>query len=145
MHEDCTPRTWRRIRSSTKRVTEGTQAITGRFAVCLYYTNCSPRYCTHGWLHPCTKCNHLIRVDFRPDHQTVDHLMLYKVLEQRCREWNVPLCISTIDFTKAFDRMRHSALWSSLEHFGVKTCIRETSPKTLQSSRRRNGLNRRRE
>ena len=57
---------------------------------------------------------------FRPDHQTVDHLMVYKVLEQRCREWNVPLYISTIDFTKAFDRIRHSALWSSLEHYGVK-------------------------
>ena len=28
----------------------------------------------------------------------------------------VPLYISTIDFTKAFDRIKHSALWSSLCH-----------------------------
>ena len=24
-----------------------------------------------------------------PGHQTVDHLMVYKLLEQRCREWDV--------------------------------------------------------
>ena len=37
-----------------------------------------------------------------------------RILEQRCREWSVPLYISTIDFTKAFDSVTHSALWSSL-------------------------------
>ena len=45
--------------------------------------------------------------------------MVYKLLEQRCREWDVPLCISTIDFTKAFERIKHSALWTSLEHNGI--------------------------
>ena len=46
--------------------------------------------------------------------------MVYRVLEQRFREWGVPLYISTIDFTKAFDRIKHSALWSSLQFYGVK-------------------------
>ena len=46
--------------------------------------------------------------------------MVYRVLEQRCREWSVPLYISTIDFTKAFDRIKHPALWSSLQFYGVK-------------------------
>ena len=46
--------------------------------------------------------------------------MVYRILEQRCREWGVPLYISTIDFTKAFDRIEHSALWSSLQFYGVK-------------------------
>ena len=46
--------------------------------------------------------------------------MVYRVLEQRCREWCVPLYISTIDFTKAFDRIKHSALWSSQQFYGVK-------------------------
>ena len=40
--------------------------------------------------------------------------MVYRVLEQRCREWVVPLYFSTVDFTKALDRIKHSALWSSL-------------------------------
>ena len=46
--------------------------------------------------------------------------MVYRVLEQRCREWSVPLYISTIDFTKAFDSIKHSALWKSLRFYGVK-------------------------
>ena len=46
--------------------------------------------------------------------------MVYRILEQRCREWSVPLYTSTIDFTKAFDRIKHTALWSSLEHYGVE-------------------------
>ena len=32
----------------------------------------------------------------------------------------VPLYIGTIDFTKAFDRIKHSAIWSSLQFYGVK-------------------------
>ena len=57
---------------------------------------------------------------FRPNHRTDDHLMVYRVLEQRCREWGVPLYISTIDFTKSFDRIKHSALWNSLHFYGVE-------------------------
>ena len=57
---------------------------------------------------------------FRPNHRTDDHLMVYRVLEQRCREWGVPLYISTVHFTKAFDRIKHSALWCSLHHYGVE-------------------------
>ena len=47
--------------------------------------------------------------------------MAYKMMEQRCRGWGVPLYISTIDFMKAFDRIKHSALWTSLEHYGIGT------------------------
>ena len=46
--------------------------------------------------------------------------MVYRVLEQRCREWGVLLYISTIDFTKAFDSIKHSALWKSLRFYGIK-------------------------
>ena len=42
------------------------------------------------------------------------------MLEQRCREWGVPLYTSTIDCTKAFDRIIHSALWSSLQFYGIE-------------------------
>ena len=40
---------------------------------------------------------------------------IYIMMEQRCREWCVPLYISTTDFMKAFDRIKHSVLWTSLE------------------------------
>ena len=52
------------------------------------------------------KCQPPDQGGFRPSHQTVGHLVLYWVLEQRCREWCVQLYISTIDFTKAFDRIQ---------------------------------------
>ena len=41
------------------------------------------------------------------------------MLEQRCREWGVPMFISTIDFTKAFDRIKHQSLWNALKYFGL--------------------------
>ena len=43
-----------------------------------------------------------------------------QILEQRCREWGVPLFISTIEFTKAFDSIKHSAIWKSLRFYGIK-------------------------
>ena len=46
--------------------------------------------------------------------------MVYRVLEQRCLEWGVTLYISAIDFTKAFDRIKHSALWSSLQFYVIE-------------------------
>ena len=57
---------------------------------------------------------------FRPNHRCEDHLTVYRILEQRCREWGVPVYISTIDFTKAFDSTKHSAIWNSLRYYGVK-------------------------
>ena len=45
--------------------------------------------------------------------------MVYRMLEQRCREWCIPMFISTIDFTKAFDRIKHQSLWNALKHIGI--------------------------
>ena len=45
---------------------------------------------------------------------------MYTVLEQRSREWGVPLFISTKDFTKAFDSIKHSATWNSLRFDAIK-------------------------
>ena len=45
---------------------------------------------------------------------------MYRILEQRCREWGVPLYISTFDITKAFDSVKHSSIWNFLRHYGVK-------------------------
>ena len=107
-------------RSSTRKVTERMQAIyrpicslpvlCKLFATVLY-ARLAPS------LHKIQPPN---QGGFRPNHRTDDLLMVYRVLEQRCREWGVPLYISTIDFTKAFDRIKHSALWNSLHYYGVE-------------------------
>ena len=102
------------FKSSTKKVTEKMQAITGHFAACQCFLNRLPQYYIDDKIQPPDQGG------LRPNHRTEDHLMVYRVLEQRCREWGVPLYISTIDFTKAFDRIKHSALWSSLQFYGVE-------------------------
>ena len=53
-------------RSSTRKVTEKMQAITGQFAACQYYINCSPQYFMHVSLLPCTKSNLPTKVGFGP-------------------------------------------------------------------------------
>ena len=47
-------------------------------------------------------------------------VVVYNSLEQRCRECDVPLHITTVDFTKALDRTKHSALRALLEHYGIE-------------------------
>ena len=96
------------------------QATTGQSVDCQYCTRCSQQYFLLDSPPACTEYNLPDQAGFRPNHRCDDHLMVYRVLEQRCREWNVPLYISTIDFTKAFDSIKHSALWNSLRFYGVK-------------------------
>ena len=105
---------------STKKVTERTLEITGKFVVYQFCTSCSLRYFMLDLPLICTEYSPPDQAGFRPKHRCEDHLMVYRVLEQRCREWGVPLYISTIDFTKAFDSIKHSALWRSLRFYGVK-------------------------
>ena len=120
--DDFTPKSWRRIRiqvihkkgdredAGNYRPICGLPILYKLFATVLY-ARLAPE------LH---KVQPPDQAGSRPNHRCEDHLMVYRVLEQRCREWNIPLYISTIDFTKAFDSIKHSAIWKSLRHYGVK-------------------------
>ena len=113
---------WRKSvsKSFTKRVTEKMQVTTGQSVVCQCCTSGLPQYYMHDSPLACTEYNLPTKRGFDPITDVTITLMVYRVLEQRCREWNVPLYISTIDFTKAFDRIKHSAIWSSLQFYGTK-------------------------
>ena len=80
------------------------------------------------------KCQPPDQGGFRPTHHTVDHFMVFKMLEQRCREWCAPLHIPMMDCTKALDRRKHQALRSSLEHCGIG--LLHSLLKFFQSTRR---------
>ena len=111
--EDCTPKSWRKIRIQVI-YKKGDREDAGNYtAACQYFSSCLPQYFTHVSPQPLRKIQPPDQGGFRSNHRTEDHLMVYKILEQRCREWGVLLSISTTDFTKAFDRIKHSALWSS--------------------------------
>ena len=42
--------------------------------------------------------------------QTTDHLVTYRLLEQKNREWSVSMWVATINLAKAFDTIRHEAI-----------------------------------
>ena len=120
--EDSTPRSWRKIRiqvihkkgdredPGNYRPICGLPILFKLFATVLY-ARLAPS------LH---KIQPPDQAGFRPNHRCEDHLTVYRILEQRCREWGVPLFISTIDFTKAFDSIKHSVYWKSLRFYGIK-------------------------
>ena len=116
--EECTPQIWRRIRIKVIHKKGDVEDAGNYRPMCsppvLY--NLFPTALYARLAPPLDKCQPPDQGGFRPNHQTMDHLMVYMMMEQRCREWCVPLYISTTDFMKAFDRIKHSALWTSLEH-----------------------------
>ena len=119
--DDCTPETWRRIRIKVIHKKGDVQDAGNVRPICilpaLYQLFSTLLYIR---LHPkFDLCQPADQGGFRRSHQTVDHLMVYRMLEQRCREWCIPMFISTIDFTKAFDRVKHQSLWNALKHFEI--------------------------
>ena len=121
LQKECTPKTWRRIRVQVIHK-KGDREDAGNYRPICSLLVLYKLFATVLYAQLAPSLDGVQPPDeggFRPNHQTVANLMVYQVLEQRCWEWGVPLYISTIDFTKAFDRIKHSALCSSLEHHGI--------------------------
>ena len=85
-----------------------------------FCTSCSLQYVMLDLPPACTEYNPPTRQDFGP---TTDATITSwctgcwsNVVASGAYHWY----ISTIDFTKAFDSIKHSALWSSLQFYGVK-------------------------
>ena len=114
--DDFTPKSWRKIRIKViykkgDREEPGncrpicSLLVLYKLFATVLYARLAP--CLHRVQPP-------DQAGFRPNHRCEDHFTVYRILEQRCRERGVPLFISTIDFTKAFDSIKHSASWKSL-------------------------------
>ena len=58
---------------------------------------------------------------YRKGYSTEDHLVTASVLIEKCREYNQPLWIATVDCQKAFDTVSHTKLWEVLKKQGVPT------------------------
>ena len=100
--KDCTLETWRKIRIKVIYKKGDVQDAGNYRPICtlpaLYKLFSTPLY-----MRLYARLDQGQPADpggFRRSHQTVDHLMVHRMLEQRCREWGIPLYISTIDFTK---------------------------------------------
>ena len=120
--EDFTPKSWRRIRVQVI-YKKGDREAAGNYRPICSLPVLYKLFATVLYVRLALSLHRVQPPDqagFRPNHRCDDHLMVYRILKQRCREWGVPLYISTIDFTKEFDRIKHSAFWSSLQFYGIK-------------------------
>jgi len=43
---------------------------------------------------------------FRSGYSTTDHIHVVNQLKEKCREYNIPLCIAFVDYEKAFDAVQ---------------------------------------
>jgi hypothetical protein len=55
---------------------------------------------------------------FRKNRSTADHQFSLQQIIEKCGEFNVDLHILFIDFKKAYDSIKHSAIWKALEELG---------------------------
>lgn len=56
---------------------------------------------------------------FRPNKSCVDHINSLRIIVEQSVEWRSPLYLVFIDFEKAFDTLKHSAIWSTLTCKGI--------------------------
>ena len=57
---------------------------------------------------------------FRSSYQTTDHLVKYRMIDQKCHEWRIKMWTATIDFMKTFDSITHKSIWNALKSCGIE-------------------------
>ena len=50
---------------------------------------------------------------FRSKHSTTDHIHAINQLKEKCREYNIPLCVAFVNYEKAFDSVQTQAILTS--------------------------------
>ena len=56
---------------------------------------------------------------FRKGYSTTDHLQALNQIIEKSNEYNLPLCIGSIDYEKAFDTVEHFAIFEALRKTNV--------------------------
>ena len=59
------------------------------------------------------------RAGFRSELSTIDHIHTVNQLRGKCKVYNLPLCLTFIDFKKAFDSAETDAILKSLIGQGI--------------------------
>ena len=52
---------------------------------------------------------------FRSKYSTTDHIHAINQLKEKCREYNILLCVAFVDYEKAFDSVQTQAILTSLQ------------------------------
>lgn len=72
---------------------------------------------------------------FRKGFSTIDHIHTIKQLIQKYNEYNKQIYLAFIDYSKAFDSLRHQYIWRSLEQQGVQSNYIEILKSIYKSSK----------
>ena len=57
---------------------------------------------------------------FRSKYSTTDHIHAINQLKEKCREYNIPLCVAFVDYEKAFDSVQTQPILTSLQEQGIE-------------------------
>ena len=57
---------------------------------------------------------------FRSKYSTTDHINVIHHLKEKCRKYNIPLCVAFVDYEKAFDSVQTQAILTSLQEQGIE-------------------------
>ena len=57
---------------------------------------------------------------FRSKYSTTAHIHAINQLKQKCREYNIPLCVAFVDYEKVFDSVQTQAILTSLQEQGIE-------------------------
>ena len=57
---------------------------------------------------------------FRSGHSTTDHIHGINQRKEKCREYNIPLCIAFVDYEKTFDLVQTLVVLTSLQEQGLE-------------------------
>ena len=64
---------------------------------------------------------------FRSKYSTTDHMHAIHQLKEKCREYNMPLCVAFVDYEKAFDSVHTQAILTPLQEQGIEDIYTESS------------------
>ena len=57
---------------------------------------------------------------FRSKYSTTDHTHTINQLKEKCREYNIPLCVVFVDYEQASDSVQTQAILTSLQELGIE-------------------------
>ena len=56
---------------------------------------------------------------FRSRYSMTDHIHFVNQLKEKCREFNIPLCITFVNYEKAFDSVQTQVVLTSFQKLGI--------------------------
>ncbi|XP_030025374.2 uncharacterized protein LOC115443910 [Manduca sexta] len=74
---------------------------------------------------------------FRKNYSTIDHIHTVKQVMEKYNEYNKPLYMAFIDYSKAFDSISHIAIWESLQNQGIPAVYINIIKKIYSNSKAR--------